>query len=474
MALMVSISGIRGIVGQDLTPHLILRTVCAFFHALETSVGGASRRRVVVGRDTRRSGEFIESLIAGSAMALGYETVSLGVATTPTVLLLAKKLACDGGIAVTASHNPPEWNAMKFCDSRGLFLTDPQIRVIEAAAGLATGGTRTCAAEDSGWKGFESVGSAIARDDAAYLHCEEVLRAIDRESIKRRRFKVAIDPGGGAGAVVGRLFLEKLGCVVVGVNEVPASQLPGGAFPRGTEPVPGNLGSLSDLVAREGADIGFAQDPDGDRLAVVSESARAIGEEYTLVLAGEAFLRKNRTDVACNLSTSMMVDDLAERHGVAAERTRIGEINVTSKLLEKKLLFGGEGNGGVIVPGINPCRDSVVGMGLILELLAESGKTVSGLVESFPSYSMVKEKCRVPDMDRGVLHEKMLEWVPTRFPRWKVNDIDGVKATGNREWVHLRLSNTEPVMRIIAEADTESRARELADIGRSFVEAVKP
>jgi phosphomannomutase len=473
---MVSVSGIRGTVGDDFTPPVILRHVASFLRVL-----GVAGGRILIGRDTRPSGQSIERLLEGTVSALGFDSVALGVATSPTVLMLTRALGCAGGVVITASHNPSRWNALKLCDGRGLFLSEDLIRQVhETASELGDG--------NAGWKGFDAVGRCLFEREGSLIHAENVVRAIDAEAIRRKRFTVVVDPGGGAGSAIDRLFLEKLGCRVIGVNElekIDATVFRGGNacpeepfqrildFPRPPEPTPGNLSTLCARVREERADIGFAQDPDADRLAVVSEKGKAIGEEYTLVLAGEAFLGKHRSGVACNLSTSLMVDDLAERHGVTVERTRIGELHVTARLLEKKLLFGGEGNGGVIVPSVNPCRDSVVGMGLILELLATTEKTVSQLVSEMPAYCLKKVKCQVPDMEKKRLYSLIRDKVSRELAGYVVDDTDGIKALHGREWVHLRLSNTEPVMRIMAEGSDESRVDRLIAIGTAFADSLQ-
>ncbi len=449
MSLMVSVSGIRGIVGDTLTPPVIMNYVISFIHLL-----GKPQGRILIGRDTRRSGESIEKVLTGTITAMGYDILNIGIATTPTVLLLTRKMNCIGGIAITASHNSSEWNALKLCDEDGLFLKEERIRTIE----------KLMKSQDSvlnKWKKFDKIGLFLSEDNASLLHIDEVKKIIDQKLIKKKKFRVAIDPGGGTGAVIDRPFLEGLGCNVVAIYEKPESK-----FPRKPEPIPENLSELCSLVKDEGADIGFAQDPDGDRLSVVSENGVAVGEEYTLVLAGEAYLRRNKTDIACNLSTSMMIDDLGTRFGVNVKRTRIGEIYVTDKLLENNLHFGGEGNGGVIVTDVNPCRDSIVAMGLTLELLAKTDKKLSQIVDSFPSYVMKKEKLKISRLNRDKLYSSIFEKAKKQFYNYKINELDGIKIYNKFEWLHVRLSNTEPVLRIMAESESEERTDELIKIGK--------
>jgi phosphomannomutase len=453
MPLMISVSGVRGIIGSDLTPPVIINFVESFIHTL-----GKSSGKILIGRDTRGSGSLIERIVEGSIIALGYDVINIGIAATPTVLLLTRKLNCLGGIAITASHNPMQWNALKFCNEKGLFLVEKDIEKIKNRVSRRK-------YPDNCWKDFKALGTTYQEKKASLVHIEDILKHIDHDLIYKKNFKVAIDPVGGAGSVISRPFLEKLGCIVLGIHENPEP-----VFPRDPEPVPDNLTKLCDLVISSKADIGFAQDPDADRLAVVSESGVAIGEEYTLVLAGDAYLRKHRTNIACNLSTSMMIDDLANRYNVDVFRTKIGEMNVTSRLLEKRIFFGGEGNGGVIVPEINPCRDSITAMGLILELLAVSKASVSDLVRSFPSYTMKKVKAPAGIITKDEFYNNLFKSVKDHFPGYTVDTLDGMKIYSGSEWLHIRFSNTEPVVRIISESQVADRADELIKIGKNLID----
>jgi len=460
MSLMVSVSGIRGIVGVDLTPPVIMNYVGAFSRLMK--IGG---RKVLLGRDTRESGKMIERIVEGTLCSLGWDTINVGVATTPGILFATRKMNCSGGIAITASHNPLQWNALKLCNEEGLFFTERNITRLKKLV-------LKMSLEKQMWKPFDSLGSVIVDNSINDLHAEEVIRHLNVDLISERRFRVAVDPGEGAASIVDRLFLERLGCSVVSLNSIQEGLTVGRKFPRGTEPVPENLTQLSRFISEQGADIGFAQDPDGDRLSVVSETGEAIGEEYSLVLAGEAFLRKKKTDLACNLSTSMMINDLALRHGVKVRRTKIGEIHVTDALLKHGLSFGGEGNGGVIVPEINPCRDSVVGMGLILELLAYTGKTVTQLVKSIPRYELRKEKLSLPQgppVAETNLLSRMVQRARKEYRGYTIDTLDGIKVYNDREWLHLRPSNTEPIIRIFAESSTRIRTGELIESGKAFI-----
>ena len=450
MPLKISVSGVRGIVGIDLTPPTIVLFVSAFLKTLRKKPG-----TLLIGRDARKSGSFIQHIVEGTANSLGWNCLLANIVPTPTVLFATRKLGCDGGIVITASHNPAQWNALKFCDGQGLFLRDDQVRKIEQYLAKKV---------DFPWKDYRAIGQSSCREDIARMHINEVLSHIDVELIRKKRFKVVVDPCGSAGSSVDRYFLEALGCTVFSINDKITEN-----FPREPEPVPKNLNMLGEEVLRRKAHIGFAQDPDADRLAVVSEMGRPIGEEYTLVLSGESYLRRKKTDIAVNLSTSMMVDDLAARYGCSVYRTKIGEIHVTDTLLQKGIDFGGEGNGGTIIPSINPCRDSLVAMGLILELLAREGRDLSAILLDIPSYSMIKDKISLdrtlPEDFYTKLHGSCME----TFTDYQYNELDGIKIYNNEEWLHIRFSNTEPAVRIMCESAKNERSEELLEIGRKLV-----
>jgi len=449
MGLMISVSGIRGRVGDDINPDILAKYVVAFLASL-----GKPKGKIIIGRDSRKSGNLIRNIVSGVIMAMGYDFLDIGIATTPTVLLSTRKLRFDGGIAITASHNPPEWNALKLCNDRGLFLDEKQIdRIVENVNNTKYR-----------WKPYHNIGSELDRRDCNSIHIDEVLKFIDREKIKKSHFKVAIDPMGSTGTVIDRRFLELLGCEVVSINEKILDD-----FPRKPEPVPENIGKLCNLVKDKDAAIGFAQDPDGDRLSVVSEKGVPIGEEYTLVLAGDCYLRKNKTDLACNLSTSQMIDYLAKLYGVKVYRTKIGEINVTNKLIEKGLGFGGEGNGGVIIPQVNPCRDSIVGMGLILNLMAETHKTITQLISKYPNYKMRKIKIKITNKDRNEFYKEIFLEAKRYSSDYEIDTLDGIKIFNNKEWLHIRLSNTEPVIRVMAESESEIGIDRLLNTAKTFI-----
>jgi phosphomannomutase len=347
---------------------------------------------------------------------------------------------------------------MKFCDKRGLFLRAEQVQRIEALLQNDT---------TYDWKDHDSLGQSSHREDTAALHVDHILSHIDADAIRKMGFRVVIDPCGSAGCSVDRIFLETLGCRVYGIHDHITDH-----FPRPPEPVPENLSLLGDEVRSRQAHIGFAQDPDADRLAVVSEQGSPIGEEYTVVLSGEAYLRRKKTNMAVNLSTSMMIDDLAARYNCTVTRTKIGEINVTDTLIESGFDFGGEGNGGTIIPSINPCRDSLLAMGLILELMATEKRALSHILLDFPSYCMKKNKITLDRPTPQDFYKKMRILSRDAFQGYAFNQEDGIKIYNNEEWLHIRSSNTEPVVRIMAESPSNERSDELIEMGNRLVISV--
>ncbi len=460
MSLMVSVSGIRGVFGKDLTPPLILKYVCAFVHVMK-----ARKKTILIGRDTRESGRIIEHIIQGTLAALGVDTITIGTVPTPTVLFMTRKLHCIGGIAVTASHNPSQWNALKFCNQKGLFLEETKIKKMTEYVNQEHTSPRL-------WQDSHELGRYTSDMNAYLQHADSVIQWIDHDSIRKQGFRVVIDPGGGAGTRIDRYFLEALGCRVVSIHDRMNEKPRGTYFPRGPEPVPENLSRLCGIVTAEKAHIGFAQDPDADRLAVVSEKGVAIGEEYTLVLAGEAYLRRKKTDIVCNMSTSMMMDDLAQKHSVQLLRSKIGEAHVTSKLIRHNLFFGGEGNGGVIVPEINPCRDSIVAMGLVLSLLSQDRKPLSAVISEMQSYAMRKEKIDLSTQNNKSAIEDIKSELKEMFPHHLINFLDGIKIYNSTEWLHIRPSNTEPIFRIIAESPVVNRTNFLVDSGIRVIKSI--
>jgi len=431
--LKISISGVRGVVGDSLTPALLTR----FAQAFGTYTGAGT---VVVGRDTRTSGEMVRQAVIAGLLSSGCRVVDLEVCPVPTVQLAVRHRRAQGGIAITASHNPAEWNALKFIGPDGLFLGAGTAR--ELLDIYHQGEYVKVAGAD--------MRSVERMTDGLDLHLKAILDAVGPLPRGPRRLRVALDACNGAGALIAPRLLEALG-----VDVVPINITPDGLFPRAAEPLPENLGALCDAVRVNHCDIGFAQDMDADRLAVVSELGEPIGEDYTLVLATWYVLGRQPGPVVANLSTTAALDEVARRFNCPIVRTKIGEANVTERMRAERAVIGGEGNGGVIYPSINFARDSQVGMALILHLLAGSGKTVSELMAELPRFCMVKEKLtcpsnKIPDVLRMVKRE---------YADMPMDTRDGVKVMLPNGWFHVRGSNTEPIVRVVAEAPTEAEAR---------------
>jgi len=444
-SLKVGISGIRGIVGETLTPQL----VTTFSEAFGTFVGPGS---VIVGRDTRLSGEMMKNAVFAGLLAVGCKPIDVGISPVPSILIKTNRTDAVGAIAITASHNPVQWNALKFVGGNGLFLNR-----YEAQELLDTYHQSEFALVET------DAHKAVARDDDPVReHFAAVLSYLDVETIRKRNFKVVFDSCNGAGSTFTPRFLEMLGCEVVGINNVPD-----GLFPRNPEPKPENITQLCETVKAEQADIGFAQDADADRLAIVDEQGRAIGEELTVSLAVKHVLSRKRGPVVVNLSTTAIVDRIAEEFDCPVIRTRIGEVNVAEAMIAHRAVIGGEGNGGVMVPAIHPCRDSFVGMGIVLQSLAENGNTVSELVAELPRCFMVKETV---DCSTEVAHSAMTSLRKKHMRDAQVDTRDGLKITyPDGSWIHIRPSNTEAVMRLAAESPSAEKAR---DLTRRFTEEI--
>jgi phosphomannomutase len=446
--LKISISGVRGVVGESLTPTLLVR----FAQAFGTYAGAGT---IVIGRDTRTSGEMVRQAVVAGLLSSGCRVVDLDICPVPTVQLLVRERRARGGIAITASHNPAEWNALKFVNSAGLFLADAQARQLLDI--YHQGEYRKVAGAEM--RAVEA--SAGALD----LHVKIILDALGRlprATRDGRQLRVAIDSCNGAGSIVAPRLLDALGVEVVPINVTPD-----GLFPRGAEPVEENLGALCAAVREHGCDVGFAQDMDADRLAIVSEKGEAIGEEYTLVLASRYVLGRERGAVVANLATTSALDAVAGSFGCPLYRSKIGEANVAEEMLRRQAVVGGEGNGGVMYPRINFARDSLVGMALVLHLLAETGRTISELMAELPRSYILKEKMACPsDRIRAALMMVRDVYAP-----WPMDLRDGVKVTTPEGWFLVRGSNTEPIIRIVAEADTGERARRMIEDVRARVRA---
>lgn len=445
-----SISGLRATPGDDLTADLIVRYATAFASLCEEGP-------IVVGRDGRRGGEAIENLLLGSLAICGFDAWRLGVAPTPTVGLATEKSEAAGGIAITASHNPAEWNGLKFFGSDGVFL-----------------GPKECAElferVDRGepWSvRHDRQGRIVDRSDLLRRHVEATLRLpfLDTEAIAERRFRVVVDAVNASGSEIVPRLLEELDCEVIRLYCDRS-----GVFPHTPEPLPENLGDLAAEVVARKADLGIAVDPDADRLVLIDEKGKAIGEEYSITLAADYLLPRaaelgGEPVVTVNLSTTRAVDDVAERHGGRVTRTAVGEINVVEGMREAGSVVGGEGSGGVIVPALHYGRDALVGIAVTLASLAESDRSLAELRASLPDYTIVKRKLELGRREDALPQLDRLEEGIGREGR--VDRTDGIRIDFERSWVHVRPSNTEPILRIIAEAPTAGEATELIDrVGR--------
>jgi phosphomannomutase len=457
--LMISVSGMRGHVGTDLTPELVARHAAALGAWVRGAAAGAAaggRPSVVLGRDARTSGPMFARAAAAGLMSVGVDVIDLGVVPTPTVQLAVEHHHAGAGLILTASHNPIEWNALKFVGPDGIFL--------DSAAGERV---RALAEQGPARAGWDGIGELREDPEAVARHLEAIVRlpVIDVAAIRERRFHVAVDCVRGAGAVAILPLLERLGCRVSGINLEPD-----GRFPRPPEPVPEHLGELGRLVRESRADLGLAVDPDVDRLAIVDEQGRAIGEDYTLAFAVRAVLdgrSKSATSptVVVNLSTSLVVEDAARAVGATVLRAPVGEANVARAIRERGAVIGGEGNGGVMYPALHIGRDAPLGVALILHLLATSGVTVSGLVDSSPRYTIVKAK-GPRSSQLGPLYERLRR----RFTDATADDRDGLRLAWADRWLHIRPSGTEPIVRLIAEAPTASEAEALVAAGRELLQ----
>ena len=435
--LMAGISGVRGVVGKSLTPDVALRYSSAFGNLCRSG-------KVVMGRDSRTSGEMIKSAVISGLLSTGCSAVDLGICATPTVEIAVPGLKARGGIIITASHNPIQWNALKFVGSDGIFLSP---KANQKLFDLVQNGRIK-------YQPWNKIGKVISDFTWSKIHIEKILRLkyINVNQIRQKKFKVVLDCCNGAGGVVSPDLLKALGCTVIELNCQP-----NGLFPHDPEPIPRNLASLCRAVKKHSADLGFANDPDVDRLAIVSEKGIPLGEEATLALATRFILgKKPKSPVVTNISTSRMMDDIAKEFDSKVYRTKVGEVHVARKLKQVKGEIGGEGNGGVILPELHCGRDALVGMALILEFLAESCKSVSRLASELPRYFMVKEKTRLPRN-----FERNLSRLKRKYSHGKINLLDGLRIDYDDFWLQVRKSNTEPQVRIIAEARSKQKAGKL-------------
>jgi phosphomannomutase len=442
--LMVSVSGVRGRVGDPLTPELLCGIAAAFgAHMVERGDGG---RMICLGRDSRVSGPMFARAVTAGLQSVGCPVIDLGVVPTPTLLLAVRHHGAVGAIGVTASHNPAEWNALKLVSGEGIFLDT------DASAAFRS----YLASEDPPRAAWDGLGSVTDDPDAWARHLERILSlpCVDADSIRARNMKVAVDCVHGAGGPVVTELLERLGCSLVGMGMEPD-----GRFPRDPEPTAANLAGLGALVRESGADIGLAIDPDADRLSLVDEKGRPMGEDLTLALAAATVLRRTPGPVVTNLSTSQVVEDVAAAFGAPLHRAPVGEVNVARRMQAVGAVVGGEGNGGVILPALNHTRDAPLACALILQHLADEGLTHSEEAARWPSYEIVKEKVSFPLEALGAGYRALESDLGAEAK----DESDGLRLAwpGRKAWLHVRPSGTEPVVRLIAEASDGAGARAL-------------
>ena len=449
MTLIKSISGIRGTIGGScgdaLTPLDIVKFTAAYVKCLPKQ---GKKAKVVVGRDARISGSMVENLVCGTLVGCGADVVNIGMATTPTTELAVTGEKADGGIIITASHNPEQWNALKLLNSDGEFLS--------AANGAQV--LETAAKEDFDFAEVRSLGS-VTYKDYTDIHIEQVLsnHLVDLEAIRNARFKVVFDPINSVGAIVMPRLLERLGVECITINAEP-----NGCFAHNPEPLPANLRGLSETVCCEHASLGISVDPDVDRLAFICEDGEPFGEEYTLVSVADYVLRHKKGPTCSNISSSRALRDVTEAHGCEYFAAAVGEVNVTTKMREVGAVIGGEGNGGVIFPELHYGRDALIGTALFLSNLAQKGLSASNLRKTYPDYFIAKKKISLNDASQA---DKIFEALKDKYASEKINTMDGVRIDfeKDRKWVILRKSNTEPIIRIYAEAPGRSQAEALAD-----------
>lgn len=437
--LMISVSGIRGIVGDGLDPEVIVRSTSAFADFCGSG-------KIVVGSDGRISGEMVRNLVVGTLTAKGNDVIDIGICPTPTVLFNVKHLNASGGIQISASHNPNEWNALKLLNSKGEFLSpEENIEFLKKMDDA----TRNFAP-------WDKLGKVIDYEKGLDNHINAVLKMdfIDVEKIKLKKFKVLLDCVNGAGAYSMPKLLKKLGCKVIELNCEK-----NGIFPRLPEPIPENLTETFEAVRKHKADLGIVVDPDVDRLVLITEEGEPFGEENTITQAVKYYLSQKKGNVAVNLSTTRAVDDVANEFGCEVFRAPVGEANVVKKMKEVNAVIGGEGSGGVIVPDVNFGRDALVGTAIALQHLTKARCKMSTLKRSLPQYFIVKKKIEIGSSNPDEILKKMVE----KYKSAKINQDDGLRIDLDDHWVHLRKSNTEPIIRCIVEAKSKEDAERFAD-----------
>ncbi len=449
MTLIKSISGIRGTIGgkpgEGLSPVDVVKFTAAFGTWLQTK---NSSKVIVVGRDARISGEMVNRLVIGTLQALGFDVYDLGLSTTPTVEMLVPEYQAAGGLILTASHNPKQWNALKLLNAKGEFINAKDGAEVLALA----------EAEAFSFKEVDALGQCKSNTDAIDFHISKILELplVDVEAIRAKGFVVAIDCVNSTGGIAVPKLLKELG--VMQVHQLYCE--PNGHFPHNPEPLPEHLTEISALVKQMGADLGIVVDPDVDRLALINEDGSMFGEEYTLVAVADYVLKHTPGNTVSNLSSTRALQDVTEGHGMRYEASAVGEVNVVEQMRAINAIIGGEGNGGIIYPQLHAGRDALVGIALFLTHLAHSGKKMTELRASYPAYFISKNKIELtPEIEVDAL----LEAVKVRFGKQKINTADGVRIDFDKEWVHLRKSNTEPIIRIYAESSSADKASALAN-----------
>ena len=458
MALVKSISGIRGTIGgrvaEGLSPVDVVRFVAAY--ATQRKAMLPDNKTIVVGRDARLSGEMVDQLVCGTLVGMGYDVINIGLATTPTTELAVTGLNAAGGIILTASHNPKQWNALKLLNEKGEFLNDVEGKEVLAIA----------EAEDFNFAEVDDLGKITRRD---YLedHVKEVmaLELVDKAAIEAKNYTVAIDCVNSVGGLAIPAILKALGVK----NIIELNCEPTGHFAHNPEPLPQNLTEISSLMREGKADVGFVVDPDVDRLAIICENGDMFGEEYTLVSVADYVLSKTPGNTVSNMSSTRALSDVTAKHGGSYSASAVGEVNVTTEMKRTNAVIGGEGNGGVIYPASHYGRDALVGIALFLSSLAQKGCTVSELRATFPEYCISKNRI---DLTPEINVDKVLEAVKEKYAGERINDKDGVKIDFAEHWVHLRKSNTEPIIRVYTEAKSMDEADALAKRFISEIEQI--
>jgi phosphomannomutase len=435
--LMSSISGIRGIVGNGLDPEIIIKYTKAYAEFIGSG-------KVVIGRDARITGEMVNQITTGTLLAKGIDVVDIGICPTPTVQFNVKKLKAQGGIAISASHNPNEWNALKLLNGTGQFLSPAEY--VQMQKFLADG--------QSNYKSWDKIGKWTEYSKGIQNHIDAIfdLGIIYVEEIRKKRFKVLVDCVNGAGAYILPDFLKEFGCEVIEMNCEKT-----GIFPRTPEPLPENLTETMKRVKSAKVDFGIVVDPDVDRLVLISDKGEPFIEENTITQIVQFVLSRKKGNVVVNLSTTRAVDDIAAKYGCSVFRSPVGEANVVKKMKEVNAVIGGEGSGGIIFPELHYGRDALVGIALTLQYLSDYGKSISELKKELPQYFIVKKKIEVTKNPDEVISK-----LTDNFSNQKINTEDGLRVDFADHWVHFRRSNTEPIVRIIVEAKSESKAEELS------------